>query len=205
MHHSYFGWNPIVALNKYDDRIVASRSSVEFYIRPSTPNMVRAWGRGPRKGGRDSTVEAGTSLKCQRHHNSREAKERLLAGLEPAKKSQLAIEEQIKIACTFYPLLSLHPAPLPPRARVFSLEGKTRDWKGERAARCLSSEGGLKSPRQDKRTIYPPFALWSSRVVVLGKRGENKRKQIHVEKLCEVNDVSGTVSWSSDVAFSAKM
>jgi len=83
--------------------------------------------RGREREGRgDRTVEAGTSLKCQRHHNSRGAKERLLAVLEPAKKparrseEKEEEEEQIKITCTFRPLPTLCP-------RVFTLEGKTKD------------------------------------------------------------------------------
>ena len=44
--------------------------------------------------------EAGTSLKCQRHHNSRGAKERLLAVAEPAKKGSQSLDEQIKVPST---------------------------------------------------------------------------------------------------------
>jgi len=125
-------WN-LVALDFKRGRIVAAS---RCYRRILHRDQRQIWSESERwrreeererereRGGRDRTVEAGTSLKCQRHHNSRGAKERLLAVLEPAKKparrSQEEEEEQIKIASTFRPLPTL-------RARVFTLEGKTED------------------------------------------------------------------------------
>lgn len=76
--------------------------AVEFNVWPhAIPNMVRSGGEGRGQGMVDSgsgrSKEAGTSLKCQRHHNSRGAKERLLAVAEPAKKGSQSLDEQIKV------------------------------------------------------------------------------------------------------------
>lgn len=85
------------------------------------------------------------------------SKRALVSGPETGqKKSACHFDEQIKIACIFF-------SPPSPRARVFTFtEGKTKDWKGERAARCLSERrGGFKSIRRDQRTIVS--FLWSPR------------------------------------------
>lgn len=137
-----------------------------------------------RAGGRNAglTVEAGTSLKCQRHHNSREAKERLLAGLEPAKKSQLATQEQIKFACTFYRLPSL-----PPPCTRLSVGGEDERLKG-RTSRALfvQRREPQKFPARQKDDLLCFHALILSRHGARGRekeRYENRQTRKNYTKL----------------------
>lgn len=95
-------------------------------------------GSGPSK-------EAGTSLKCQRHHNSRGAKERLLAVLEAGKKSQPSLRERTK-----------SPIHGPP-ARV-SRAGGARRGRG-RGTPPIGAEAGPENSTKQKLPLLtdPPF------------------------------------------------
>lgn len=121
---------------------------------------------------RGPTVEAGTSLKCQRHHNSRGAKQRLLAGLKPAKKPARPSGANKN--------LHLLAPILPPCTRLY-VGGEDGKIERENEPRCLSSERPQKSSARQKNNCLSLILLGERKIYIYIS---------HVEKLCEVNDVS---------------